>query len=178
MIKRIVTPILALIAAGWVYAADPLGDAIKAYDAGQYQQAVTLLKPLAEAGDSVAQLRLGMLYYYGNGVPEDESAAVAWLTRSASQGNLDAMYHIGNILTFGVDTAKLSADADLDAVKWYFTAARAGHADAQYALGLMFLAGKGVIQSREEGIAWIRRAAALGHREALSFVGGLGPNEH
>jgi uncharacterized protein len=171
--RRIAMILFTTLVAAWVAAADPLGDALRAYDSGNYEKAATLLRPLADAGDSVAQLKLGLLYYYGFGVGEDEGNALAWLKKSAAQGNLDAMYHIGNLLTFGVDTAKLSADADVDAARWYFEAARAGHGDAQYALGLMFLAGKGVVQSQEEGIAWIRRAAALGHREAQSFLGGL-----
>lgn len=173
MTARIIFLLCFWFAAACVSAADPLGDALKAYDSGDYKKAVTLLRPLADKGDSVAQLKLGMLYYYGYGVPEDEPRAVSWLKLSAAQGNLDAMYHLGNIFTFAADTAKLSPDADVEAVKWYFEAARAGHPDAQYALGLMFLAGKGVVQSQDEGVAWIRRAAALGHREAESFVKGL-----
>lgn len=173
MSGRFAVLLCTLVLAGGLHAADPLGDAIKAYDAGDYKRAVSLLRPLADRGDSIAQLKLGLLHYYGYGVPEDEYAAVQWLQRSAAQGNLDAMYHIGNILTFAANTAKLSADADVDAVKWYFEAARAGHSDAQYALGLMFLAGKGVVQSQDEGVGWIRRAAALGHREAQSFVSGI-----
>ena len=174
MKRRSTLLLCPLLFAAGVNAADPLGDAIKAYDSGNYVQAVAMLRPLADRGDSIAQLKLGMLHYYGYGVPEDEFAAVQWMQRSAAQGNLDAMYQIGNVLTFAANTAKLSADADVDAVKWYFEAARAGHRDAQYALGLMFLAGKGVVQSQEEGIGWIQRAAALGHREAQNFVGGQG----
>jgi hypothetical protein len=162
-----------LLSLGSALAADPLGDALRAYDSGKYPEAVRLLQPLADKGDSIAQLKLGLLYYYGYGVEESEPKAIEWLKKSAAQGNLDAMYHIGNILTFGVETHKLSADADVDAARWYFEAARAGHRDAQYALGLMFLAGKGVVQSQDEGIGWIRRAAALGHREAQSFVSGV-----
>jgi len=169
---RIVFLLCAWFAAACVSAADPLGDALKAYDSGNYKKAVTLLRPLADRGDSVAQLKLGMLYYYGYGVPEDEPRAVSWLKMSAAQGNLDAMYQLGNVYTFGAETHKLTADADVEAVKWYFEAARAGHKDGQYALGLMFLAGKGVVQSQDEGLAWIRRAAALGHREAQNFVSG------
>lgn len=175
MARKIAVLAFLLIYTAAAQAADSLGDGIKAYDSGNYAQAVALLRPLADRGDSVAQLKIGLLNYYGYGVPEDEVAAVQWLQRSAAQGNLDAMYHIGNILTFGANTHKLSQDADVDAVKWYFEAARAGHREAQYALGLMFLAGKGVVQSQEEGIGWIQRAAALGHREAQHFLGGNQP---
>jgi hypothetical protein len=174
VVRRFAVLLSALVLASALHAADPLGDALKAYDSGKYKEAAALLRPLADKGDSVAQLKLGLLHYYGYGVAEDEKVAVEWLQRSAAQGNLDAMYHIGNILTFGAQTHKLSQDADVDAVKWYFEAARAGHRDAQYALGLMFLAGKGVVQSQEEGIGWIQRAAALGHREAQNFVSGGG----
>ncbi len=163
---------LTLLAGAPALAADPLGDALTAYDSGNYKKAAGLLQPLANNGDSIAQLKLGLMFYFGNGVKEDEQQAVFWLKRSAAQGNLDAMYQLGNVYTFGADTHKLTADADVEAVKWYFEAARAGHKDGQYALGLMFLAGKGVVQSQDEGLAWIRRAAALGHREAQNFVSG------
>ena len=62
--------------------------------------------------------------------------------------------------------AQTVPDPDREAAIWYFQAASAGHADAQYHLGLLFLAGKGVIDSRTESARWMRKAAAQGHLEA------------
>jgi TPR repeat protein len=49
---------------------------------------------------------------------------------------------------------------------WYFQAASAGHVEAQYHLGLLFLAGKGVVENRQESARWMQKAAAQGHPEA------------
>lgn len=154
-------------------AAAPLDEGLSAYDSGDYRRAFSLLEPLAKAGDPLAQLKLGLLYYMGNGVAEDEKAGVEWMKRSAGQGNADAMYHLGVAFTFGSQTPKFTQDADVEAAKWYFEAARIGHKEAQYALGLMFLAGKGVVQSQEEAAVWIRKAAEQGHPGAQSFVRGI-----
>jgi len=65
----------------------------------------------------------------------------------------------------------LVPDPDREAALWYFQAASAGHAEAQYHLGLLFLAGKGVVDSRKEAMNWFRKAAAQGHPEAKRAVG-------
>lgn len=151
----------------------PIGRAISIGIAGAWALALACGPACAE--DATTQLRIGLDHYHGQGVPENEDKAVEWLKRSAAQGNVEAMYHLGNILTFGSRAHESSRDPDVEAARWYFDAARAGHADAQYALGLLFLAGKGVVQSREEGMAWIRTAAAQGHAEAGGFVSVIEP---
>ncbi len=44
----------------------------------------------AKAGDAWGQLQAGKLYWAGKGVAEDREQAVAWLRKSAEQGNRDA----------------------------------------------------------------------------------------
>jgi len=151
--------------------ADSLGDALQAYDAGRYGQAIQLLTPLANQSNSRAQFRLGTMHYHGQGVAEDEKLAVHWLRKAALQGHTDAMFELGNAYLLGREAAKLVPDPDREAALWYFRAARAGHAEAQYHLGLLFLAGKGVIGSRKEATKWFRKAAAQGHAEAKRAVG-------
>lgn len=146
--------------------ADPLATALKAIDDGQMKQAAQLLTPLAVAGNSTAQVRLGSLYYLGQGVPEDEKQAIFYWKKAAGQGSADAMFHLGSAYLFGNQAARTVPDPDREAATWYFQAASAGHAEAQYHLGLLFLAGKGVIDSRIEATRWFRKAAAQGHHEA------------
>ena len=147
-------------------AVDPLAEASQAIESGQHAQAAHLLTPLANAGNPLAQYRLGMLYYLGQGVPEDERQAVLLWKKAAAQGSTDAMYQLGSAFLFGTQAAKIVPDPDREAASWYFQAASAGHAEAQYHLGLLFLAGKGVISSRPEAARWMRKAAAQGHAEA------------
>lgn len=170
MLKRLFT-LLWLLAASVTAWATPVEDAIKDIDAGHYEQAAAKLKPLAEAGDAVAQHRLAILYFYGHGVPEDENKALEWATKSANGGNADAMFFVGNIYVFGDKVPVEADDPDIEAAKWFHEAASRGHAEAEYSLGLMFLAGKGVIQSQEEAMKWIRQAAEHGHLGARNFLG-------
>jgi TPR repeat protein len=150
--------------------ADALGDGLQAYEAGRYGQAIQLLTPLANQSNSQAQFRLGSMHYYGQGVPEDEKLGVDWLRKAAAQRHTGAMFELGNAYLLGQEAPKLVSDPDREAVLWYFQAASGGHAEAQYQLGLLFLAGKGVVQSRKEAINWFKKAAAQGHAEAKRAV--------
>lgn len=147
-------------------ATDPLADALRTLEAGRHQQGIQLLTPLASGGNALAQYRLGMLYYHGQGVAEDEKMAIYWWKKAAAQGNVEAMFQLGSAFLFGSQTAKFVPDPDREAAMWYFQAASAGHAEAQYHLGLLFLAGKGVVENRQESTRWMQKAAAQGHIEA------------
>ncbi len=152
-------------------AQDALTEALQAIDAGNHAAGAQQLLPLAQGGNAAAQFRLGMLHYVGKGVVESEREALGWLKKSAAQGNLDAMYQLGNLFTFGNEAAKLTTDPDQEAAQWYFRAASAGHTDAQYSLGLLFLAGKGVQKDEREAMNWMQQAAKGGHLDARSYVG-------
>lgn len=154
----------------FAFAQGALEDALRALQKGRNDEAVRLLKPLSDTGDPRAQLHLGMLYYNGKGVKENERLAVELFGKSAKQGNVEAMLQLGNAFTFGNETPRLVADADVEAAKWYFRAASAGNADAQYSLGLLFMAGKGVQKNDEEAAAWMKKAAQQGHKDAQSYV--------
>lgn len=146
--------------------AQTVDDALQALDTGQHGQAAQWLGRLAEEGNAVAQYRLGNLYYHGQGLPEDETMAVFWWKKAAAHGNAEAMFQIANAYLFGNQAAKYVSDPDREAAVWYFQAASGGHAEAQYHLGLLFLAGKGVVESRPEARRWLKKAAAQGHAEA------------
>lgn len=160
-----------IITATGATAADPLADAIKAIETGRPAVGAQLLTPLANAGNTTALYRLGMLHYMGQGVPEDEKQAIYYWKKAAAQGSIDAMYQLGSAYLFGSQAAKTVPDPDREAAIWYFQAASGGHADAQYHLGLLFLAGKGVIDSRSESARWMRKAASQGHPEAKKALG-------
>lgn len=162
-----------LLTATPAFATDPLTDAVRAIEAGRHSQAVQLLTPLANSGNSLAQYRLGVLYYNGQGVPEDEQQAIYWWKKAAAQGYTEAMFQLGSAYLFGAQTAKLVPDPDREAAMWYFQAASAGHAEAQYHLGLLFLAGKGVVDNRQEAARWMRKAAAQGHPEAKKALAAI-----
>jgi len=49
----------------------------------------------AEAGDSSAQYRVGVCYYFGHGVLKDATLATTWFHRAAEAGDANAQYNLG-----------------------------------------------------------------------------------
>ena len=60
-----------------------------------YAQAVQLLRPWAERGDAWAQYSLGVMYYRGRGVAQDDAQAREWLEKAAAQGLAEAQFNLG-----------------------------------------------------------------------------------
>ncbi len=61
--------------------------AIDAHAAGRHAEAASRIRPLAEAGDDRAQYWLGIMYFEGKGVPQDDVRAYLWFGLAAEQGN-------------------------------------------------------------------------------------------
>ena len=55
-----------------------------------YKEAVKWYRLAAEQGDSFGQSCLGMMYEYGDGVPENSVQAWAWYNLAAAGGDKDA----------------------------------------------------------------------------------------
>ena len=56
---------------------------LEAAQSGDFATALKEWTPLAEGGDSVAQYNLGLMYYNGWGVPQDDKEAVSWWVLAA-----------------------------------------------------------------------------------------------
>lgn len=140
----------------------------------QLLQDVEVLRALANAGDPLAQVELGLRYFHGRGVPESDAAAFDWFARAAARGSPEGMYHLADLYALGLGVPRGEPNPDERAAQFYFEAARRGHAGAQHALGLLYLTGKGVQADRAEAAKWFRRAAAQGHAAASEFLGPAG----
>jgi TPR repeat protein len=75
--------------------ADELADANKLLDAKSYPQAMAILTKLADGGNANAQLRLGQVYWYGEGVPVDRAKGDALFAKAAASGSADAKIALG-----------------------------------------------------------------------------------
>lgn len=153
--------------------ATPLDDALKLLETGKPEAAARLLSPLADAGNAEAQYRLGMMYFSGSGVGENERRSYDLLLRSALQGHVNAMLQLANVLTFGQEIPNFVQDPEHEAARWYFQAASAGNAEAQYSLGVLFQTGKGVVRDEKEAMHWMQQAAKNGHESAKAYVGAV-----
>ena len=94
----------------------------------------------AEQGNAKAQYNLGMMYYAGQGVPQDHAEAAKWFLKAAEQGIAFAQFNLGLMYDKRHGVPQNFAEA----VKWYRKAAEQGNAEAQYNLGMMYFAGLGV----------------------------------
>ena len=73
----------------------------------------------AEQGHTEAQFNLGHSYATGEGVLQDDVAAVAWFHKAAEQGYAKAQYNLGFMCATGRGVSR-----DLvEAVEWWFKAA-------------------------------------------------------
>ncbi|ROR34617.1 tetratricopeptide repeat protein [Inmirania thermothiophila] len=166
---RCLALMLGLAAAGAAWAG-PYEDGVAAFTRGDYQRAFALFKPLADAGDARAQVRLGIMYFNGQGVAEDEGEALRWFRSAAEAGDADGAFRLGYLYAYGYAEPE-EGTAQEAAARWYRRAAEQGHADAAFQLGLLYLTGSGIDKDPEEGMRWIRRAAEAGLKEARDFVG-------
>ena len=137
----------------------------KAYTAGDYATALQKWRPLAERGFYRPQYHMGLLYYYGRGVPQDDREAVKWYLLAAEQGFAEAQYTLGWMYENGRGVPR----DDREAVMWYLIAAEQGDAEAQHAMGWMYYYGRGVPQDDAEAHAWANLASANGLQSAVEL---------
>ena len=105
-----------------------------------------------------AQFDLGIMYYLGEGVPEDHREAAKWFRKAAEQGDARAQTNLGVMYAKGEGVPEDYREA----VKWYRKAAEQGFAPAQSRLGLMHATGRGTRQDLVTALAWCILAAEQG----------------
>lgn len=89
-------------------------------------EAVRWFRKAAEAGDHLAEHRLGLCYLNGLGVPQDDREASYWLLKAANAGETDAQVKLAEIFT----TGRGIPQDYVSAYKWYNVAASRGNEQA------------------------------------------------
>ena len=147
------------------------GQALAAFDQGQYGRAYAIWLPLARGGDPAAQRNIAHLYRFGLGLPQDFEVAVAWYRRAADAGLARAQANLAMMYLRGQ-----GVEQDATAGSYWMTgAAVQGHAIAQYNLALLYLRGEGVPRNEAIATGWLFRAAQSGHAGALEALGRVVP---
>ena len=100
------------------------------------------MRPLAEQGNALAELGLGVMYANGQGVPQDYAQAMVWYLKAAEQGDADAQALVGVMYVNGHGVPQDYTQALI----WYRKAADQGNGQAQFGLGLIYANGHGVPQ--------------------------------
>ena len=113
----------------------------------------------ARQGDAVAQNRLGICYYAGEGIEQDYVEAVKWFQKSAEQGYKWGQYYLAIHYANGNGVEQNYEEA----VKWYRKAAEQGYCNAQNRLGVCYYNGDGIEQNYEEAVKWFQKSAEQGY---------------
>jgi uncharacterized protein len=82
----------AVVQIAW---AGTLAEGERAYAKQSYVRAAEIFTPLSKSGIPLAQTYLGIMYYRGQGVPQDFDAAIYWLHLAAKAGVPTAQYFLG-----------------------------------------------------------------------------------
>lgn len=134
----------------------------QAYLNQDYKRALEILKPLAENGNSQAQITLGLMYDYGHGVEKNAATSIKWYRMAAEQGVPVVQHDIGVKYFQGQGVEQNYAEA----AKWWEMSANAGIADSQFNLGLMHYRGIGIPKDYEKAATLFDAAAEQGHGNA------------
>lgn len=121
------TAALILLSALAGTAAADLEEARDMMEAGQFQDAMTALRPAARSGNAEAEELIGVMYALGLGVPRDDRRAFDWYLRAALKGHPGAQSGVGWYYEIG---RGMSAPDLVRAYAWYVLSAIGGDPDA------------------------------------------------
>jgi len=153
----LVAVINVIIGAGSPGSASAVAEADADFAKKDYAAAVSLLKPLADKGDPMAEHALAAYYRQGLGVERDPAKAVNQELLSAAQGYAKAESALGGILLFG----DLGIQAnEKKAAGLIQQAADQDDAAGQYYLGFLYATGRGgLAQDDDAALSWYQKAA-------------------
>jgi TPR repeat protein len=154
-------------------AAYALADALMPYAQRDYVRALELLAPLAEQGNAVAQLKLGIIFSRGKVNSPDHVAALRWFKKAAEKGQVEAQFELGRMYRDGLG-ARVDGKV---AVYWFERAAEKGTPHAINALGELYPGNQNVPQDFAVARSWFLRGAQIGNSASMYNLGilyGLG----
>jgi hypothetical protein len=145
-------------------------DATAKRRAGQFGQAMVLLRQAADLGEPRAMVELGEYDLEDtDGGPRNAADALRWFKKAAGTGDMTAMLHLGACYDVGIGVA----EDDEMAVSWYRKAADKGSSAALFDLGKMYESGRGVARDAAKAREFYSRAAKMGNAEAKSRLAHL-----
>ncbi len=163
MLKVILATATVLLLSRALPARADLASGLEAAAAQRWTDALRAFRPLAERGDTNAQVNLGNLYMRGLGVKQDYHAAHRWYGQAARQGNVAGQSKLGIMYYYGLGVEENPAEA----VQWFLKAAERGDPESALVLGMLYDQGDdGVPRQPAEAYLWYSIAADLGKQDA------------
>jgi TPR repeat protein len=148
----------------------PLEQVKDAIEAGQYQEAVALLRPLTNTGDAEADYLYGTLLFHEAELVEIDDAMDAF-ARAADLDHPDACYQLATTEIDDADGIITGPVVDQDLL---LHAAELGSIDAQRTAGALYVSGEeGFPQDLTIARQWYERAAEQGDSDSQYNLGWL-----
>jgi len=97
------------------------------YQRKDYAAAVAKWRGVAQSGNREAQSLVGIMYFQGQGVPQDYPQAIKWLHMAAAQGEPKAMFKLGSMYANGQGFTRDHQRAAM----WFVMAAESGNPKAE-----------------------------------------------
>ena len=102
-------------------------DGYASYRRKDYIDAVAKWQIVADGGKAEAQSLLGLMHFFGQGVPQNYPMALHWLHRAAAQGEPKAQFKLGAMHVNGQGVKR----DNVRAAMWFILAAKSAHPKAQ-----------------------------------------------
>ena len=170
MRKSLILALAAVALAAAPAMADSLQDGARYFQHADYNRALASWRPLAVQGNPVAQNNLGIMYLDGKGVARNNTEALRWIARSASNGSSSGQNNLGGLYRDGKGVPRDYGKA----AQWFSASASQGNSAGMYNLGLMYEMGQGMKTEPFHAYMWYALAAdqgnmpnAAAHRDAL-----------
>jgi len=116
----------------------------------------------AEQGVVEYQNKLGLMYFNGIGVTQDNNEALKWWKRAAKQGHVKTQIDLAQIYDNGIFIPEDHAEA----LKWWEQAAKQGSDKAQFNLASEYAMGEVMMTDYEKAYAWYSASAIQGNHSA------------
>lgn len=140
------------------YTAADLMKAYEAYDTSNFNEALRVVAPMADADIVDAQILLADMFFHGTGVAKDSSRALIWFSKAANLGSADAQNAVGYLFAKGLGTGKDPKSA----VRWFSVAAAAGNPIAKYNLGVAYAGGIGCEKDQQKAAELLSHTTSIG----------------
>jgi len=162
-VSRVLLAVCGLLvaASAWCGESDK---GLLAYNSTEYDTAIAIWQPLAEAGDADSQYGLGMMYGNGFGVAMDDALAIKWYGSAAEQGHPGALCNLAVMHQNGWGVPLNEEEA----VRLFSMAAEQGVAEAMLALGRHFAMDFSAAYDPVQAYKWFSLAASMDNIDAAA----------
>lgn len=128
-----------------------------------YKKAFFYLSKGVNKKDKNCLESLGDMYYWGLYVKEDKEKAFSLYKDSIEEGNVSLYYKLGKLYE--------QEDNLEEALVNYYKGDANGDISSTQRLGVMYLNGEGVIEDKEKGLEYIKKAVKVGDANSIYILG-------